>query len=184
MGRERPRLPADLAVELEVSGQWFPPPLPPLSSTLYGKMEEGEGRGPISGLGKEGGGQAALAEPERPEDCRETPGWGGEEAAAESGHSSHEVGSRGLCTLSLSPAPGSAGRGPLVRRCDPSSSSPRCVSRALRHSEVGAGPAPSLGAHRIPALALAERARVLCSHFSEQDPLILLLSRMRFSLKR
>lgn len=155
----------------------------PHSSTLYVKMEEGEGRGPISGLGKEGGGQAELAEPERPEDCRETPGWGGEEAAAESGHSSHEVGSRGLYTLSLSPAPGSAGRGPLVRRCDPSSSSPRCVSRALRHSEVGAGPAPSLGAHRIPALALAERARVLCSHFSEQDPLIL-LSRMCFSLKR
>lgn len=57
-------------------------------------------------------------------------------------------------------------------------------SRALRHSEVGAGPAPSLRAHRIPALALAERARVLCSRFSEQDPLILLLSRMLFSLKR
>nr|CAI9700945.1 unnamed protein product [Rangifer tarandus platyrhynchus] len=87
--RGKGRLPADLA--FEVSGQWFPPPLPPLSSTLYGKMEEGEGRGPISGLGKEGGGQAALAGPERPEDCRETPGWGGEEAAAESGHSSHEV---------------------------------------------------------------------------------------------
>lgn len=90
-------------------------------------MEEGEGRGPISGLGKEGGGQAALAEPERPEDCRETPGWGGEEAVAESGRSGHEVGSRGLCALCLRPAPGSAGRGPLVLRCDPSSSSPRCA---------------------------------------------------------
>ena len=44
-----------------------------------------------------------------------------------------------------------------------SSSSPRCMSRALSHSEVVAGPAPSLGAHRIPSLALAERARAIRS---------------------
>lgn len=54
-------------------------------------------------------------------------GLGRREAAAESGRSSHEVGSRGLCALSLSPAPGSAGRGTLMRRCDPYFSSPRCA---------------------------------------------------------
>ena len=86
-------------------------------------------------------------------------------------------------TKEISPQEGNNKRQPWEFISIYSSSSPRCTSRALSHSEVIAGPAPSLGAHRSPSLALAERARVIRSYFSEQDPFILLLSRMRFSKK-
>ena len=86
-------------------------------------------------------------------------------------------------TKEISPQEGNNKRQPWEFISIYSSSSPRYASRALSHSEVIAGPALSLGAHRSPSLALAERARVIRSHFSEQDPFILLPSRMPFSKK-